>query len=80
MQNMQDVVEKYYGMIHWEGKNCVFSLQVMVPDIEKSAFHTKKNAFHTIALEKCKMSRYNENERLVCTKEDANGNDFNRFL
>lgn len=33
MQNMQDVVEKYHGMIHWEGKNCVFSLQVMVPDI-----------------------------------------------
>lgn len=33
IQNMQDVVEKYHGMIHWEGKNHVFSLQIMIPDV-----------------------------------------------
>lgn len=33
MQNMQDVVEKYHGMIHWEGKNHIFSLHIMIPDV-----------------------------------------------
>lgn len=33
MQNIQDVVEKYHGMIHWEGKNYVFSLQIFIPNV-----------------------------------------------
>lgn len=32
MQNMQDVVQKYHGMMQWEGKENVFTVQVVIPE------------------------------------------------
>ena len=32
MKNMQDVVQKYHGMMQWEGKENVFTVQVVIPE------------------------------------------------